>query len=46
MSKWPMIGPYSILVPCIRECECGATWFGEPDEAMVGLYWWRLFKLP
>ena len=45
MTKWPSIGPY-IFVPCIRECVCGATWMGEPDENIVGLYWWRLFKMP
>ncbi len=44
IGKWPSIGPY-IFVPCICECECGATWLGEPDER-VGLYWWSLFKLP
>ena len=45
MPKWPSIGPY-IFVPCIRECACGATWYGEPDEKVIGLYWWRLFKMP
>lgn len=45
LRKWPSIGAY-IFVPCIRECECGATWLGEPDEKMLGLYWWSLFKMP
>ncbi len=45
MGKWPSIGPH-VFVPCIRECECGATWYGEPDEKMIGVYWWRLFKMP
>jgi len=46
MSKWPAVGPHTILVPCLRECDCGATWYGEPDEKMIGLYWWTLFRMP
>lgn len=46
MSKWPTIASYTLLVPCIRGCACGATWYGEPDEKMIGLYWWCLFKMP
>jgi hypothetical protein len=38
MKKWPSVGPY-IFAPCIRECECGVTWMGEPDEKIIGLYW-------
>jgi hypothetical protein len=43
---WPMVGPYTILVPCLCECDCGATWYGEPDPKLVGLYWWKLFRMP
>jgi hypothetical protein len=46
MGKWPAIDPYRILVPCLRTCDCGATWYGEPDEKMIGLYWWTLFRMP
>jgi len=45
VARWPSVGP-NVFVPVIRECVCGATWLGEPDEKMVGLYWWSLFRMP
>ena len=45
-ARWPSAAPGYVFTPTISECDCGATWLGEPDPKRPGLYWWDLFKVP